>query len=102
MAVAMSFSAGFARAAVQDHVAARLLAGAAVGQQGTRVRSSRASATASPRPTIRSRPAASPRAAAAPGTNGVTRLPPTGNDAQPPGDDRYVTPAGYRRRKAVR
>ncbi len=95
MAVAMSFSAGFARAAVQDQVAAALLAGAAVGQQGSSgsIFSGFSNSQPAPNDPFAARGVSAP--AAAPGTNGVTRLPPTGNDAQPPGDDRYVTPAGY-------
>ena len=95
MAAAVSFSAGFARAAVEDHLAAALLAGAAVGQQGSS--GSIFSGFSNGQAPAPSDPFAARGvpAAAAPGTNGVTRLPPTGNDAPPSGDDRYVQPAGF-------
>jgi general secretion pathway protein D len=96
MAVAMSFSAGFARAGVQDRVAAALLSSAAVGQQGgsgSIFSGFSNSQSQPPNDPFAARGVAA--AAAAPGTNGVTRLPPTGNEGQPSGDDRYATPAGY-------
>jgi general secretion pathway protein D len=89
MAVAMSLSAGFAHAGLQDRMAAALLASAAVGQGGPGANFSGFSngQAAGPNDPFAAR-GVSAAAAAVPSANGVTRLPPT-NAAPPSDDDRY-------------
>jgi general secretion pathway protein D len=89
MAVAMSLSAGFAHAGLQERMAAELLTSAAVGQQagsGSIFSGFSSSQPATPNEPFAARNV-SAAAAAVPSSNGVTRLPPTG--AAPTDDDRY-------------
>ncbi len=90
MAVAMSLSAGFAHAGLQERMAAALLTSAAVGQQPGS--GGIFSGFSSNQPAAPSEPFAarnvSGAAAAVPSANGVTRLPPTGINP-PSDDDRY-------------
>jgi general secretion pathway protein D len=90
MAVAMSLSAGFAHAGLQEHVAAAFLTSAAVGQQpgsGSIFSGFSSNQPAAPNEPFAARNV-SAAAAAVPSANGVTRLPPTGINP-PSDDDRY-------------
>jgi general secretion pathway protein D len=90
MAVAMSLSAGLAHAALQERVAATLLASAAVGQQansGSTFPGFSSNQPAAPNEPFAARNV-SGAAAGVPSSNGVTRLPPTGINP-PSDDDRY-------------
>jgi general secretion pathway protein D len=89
MAVAMSLSAGFAHAGLQERMAAALLSTASVGQQpgsGSIFSGFSSNQPATPNEPFAARNV-SAAAAAVPSANGVTRLPPTG--AAPADDDRY-------------
>ena len=80
MAVAMSISAGFARAGLADRMAAALLASAAVGQQagsGTIFPGFSSNGTRAPNDPFAAR-GVTAAGRAVPAANGVTRLPPHG------------------------
>ncbi len=87
MAVAMSISAGFAKAGLPDGLALALMGGAALGQQEGP--GSIFSGFSSNRQAPPTDPFAARGATSAPDANGVTRLPPTG------GEQLQAPPTGY-------